>query len=483
MKTASELFQRLENLTIEPIKPFQRQEDYRQSRLVSIIQLVIIVLTIPAIILFRQESPSASEVFIASALINLLAYIIARRGRYRVGAAITILLQAITPLILVFFGGSFAAKEVASSIVATSLTLLIGSLFFPIRLLFVTAAFNMFIIYLMVQGRGLDFASYTTPILLTFVIAVLIIVAARHRDLLEKDRMAALSNANHELEIMQANLEERVADRTQDLQKALDTIQAEHETLLKSERMASLGRLTAGIAHEINTPLAASRAALVEVRNLTDEYLDSLGDPEVNLEDFREIGQETLQSIKLTEDGLERIAGFVRSIKAQMHDAVPRERILFNAVPVIRESLLLVNHSLRAAHCTADLETPSENVEIFGLPGQLSQVITNLVTNAIDASAGADACRIALRLETNDSGIELRVSDQGEGIPEDIQPRIFDLLFTTKPRGSGTGLGLTIVRDIVTNIFGGTIKVVSQVGQGTTFSIHFPYSGEDQNGT
>jgi signal transduction histidine kinase len=289
-------------------------------------------------------------------------------------------------------------------------------------------------------------------------------------------------DSNQKLLNLQASLELRVEERTHELQQANEIIQAEHEELLRTEKMASLGRLTGGIAHEINTPLAASRAALVEIRQLTNEYQNSLDDPQVTLNDHHQIGQELLRSLKLAEGGLEHIAGFVRGIKSQIRDEAPRERVRFNAVPVVQDSLLLINHSLRANHCTATFEPQAENIELYGLPGQLSQIVTNLVTNAIDASAERGGGQINIRLIPQDQAVDLLVSDQGVGISPENLPRIFDLLFTTKASGHGTGLGLTIVRDIMAEVFNGTIEVSSQLQQGTTFTLHFPYQGGNFDG-
>jgi signal transduction histidine kinase len=480
MKSASLFPQGLLNWIVAPAKLIQRQDERRQARLASTIQLVAAVIIFPAIFIFRQESVSASNVLIVFGILNCLAYGVGRTYLYQAAIGLTIFLLAITPVSLAYFGGQFAINEISSIIISNCVFLLVCSLFFSLPILFASFAFNLLSIYLIITIQGMGFSSLAIPIILSFFLSALIIVAAHHRNQLERDRLFELSTANHELEIMQVHLEERVVERTQELQQAFETIQLEHEKLLKSERMAALGRLTAGIAHEINTPLAASRAALVEIRNLITEYLNSLGDSQVTQEDYRVIGQEMFQSLQLTDNGLERIAGFVRGIKTQMRDVVPRERIFFNAVPVIQESLLLVNHALRAANCTASFDSPVKSVMLFGLPGQLSQMVTNLVTNAIDASAENKGGLITLELTSHSAGVDLLVTDQGEGIPAEILPKVFDLLFTTKPTGSGTGLGLTIVRDIMTNVFSGTVDVHSQVGEGTTFTLHFPHSGENQ---
>lgn len=262
--------------------------------------------------------------------------------------------------------------------------------------------------------------------------------------------------------------------RAAELERAYKELKTNQENLLITEKMAVLGRLTAGIAHEMNTPLATVRASLAELDKLTHEYEISLGDSGVTLEDYREITREMRQALQLAQKAAELSASFVRSIKSQIRELTPQERLQFDAVQAIRDSLLLLNHELRRGKCVANFETEAEPVQLFGSPGRLAQVVTNLVVNAIDASARNGGGRITLRLEISAAIITLRVSDQGSGISPEILPKIFNPMFTTKPFGQGTGLGLTIVHDIVTGDFGGSIEVASQPGQGTTFILRFP---------
>ncbi len=278
--------------------------------------------------------------------------------------------------------------------------------------------------------------------------------------------------------IQNARLHQIEKERARELDQAYRTLQANQEKLLVVEKMASLGRLTAGIAHEMNTPLAAVRAALAELGQLGVEYQNSIGDADVSADDHRAIAQEMLHSIQLADNAAARAAGFVRGIKAQTRDLASTERRRFNAVTVIEEALLLLRHALREKNCTATFEPVAENMEMFGSPGRLTQIVTNLITNAIDASADCGGGPIAIHLAPYDHGIELQVSDRGCGIPPENLSKIFDPMFTTKPFGEGTGLGLAIVHDIVTGEFGGTIQVTSQVGQGTTFSVRFPQRKE-----
>jgi sigma-B regulation protein RsbU (phosphoserine phosphatase) len=264
--------------------------------------------------------------------------------------------------------------------------------------------------------------------------------------------------------------------RARQLEEAYRAIQENQEKLLISEKLASLGRLTASIVHEMNTPLAAVRAALVDLGKLVTEYQDSVGDAEVTVDDHGEIGKEMRQTIGLASSAAERAALFVRGIKAQTRDMGPHEGRAFNVVSSIREALLLLGHATRKGNCRAVFEPPAEQIELFGSPVRFSQVVTNLVENAVDASLAKGGGPINVLVTIQDKGLTLEVGDAGTGIPPEVLPRIFEPMFTTKPFGQGTGLGLSIVHDIVTGDFGGSVVVDSQLGAGTTFTVRFPHA-------
>jgi DNA-binding LacI/PurR family transcriptional regulator/signal transduction histidine kinase len=273
----------------------------------------------------------------------------------------------------------------------------------------------------------------------------------------------------HEL----ARLHEVQRERVAELERAHRALRENQEKLLISERMASLGRLTAGMAHEMNTPLAAVRAAVGEMAKLVSEYKASIDTPDVTTSDHHEIAREMEAVAKLADSAAHRVAGFVRGIKAETRDLSSKEFCHFDPVPVIEETLLLLSHAARAANCTVTLKPERPTLDLFGSPSRLAQVVTNLVTNAIDASAEKGGGPIELVLQSWDRGLELRVTDQGAGIAPENLGKIFYPMYTSKPFGVGTGLGLTIVHDIVTGDFNGTIEVESQLGQGTSFVLKF----------
>ncbi len=268
-------------------------------------------------------------------------------------------------------------------------------------------------------------------------------------------------------------LHEAQRERADELERAHAALREHQEKLLLAESMASLGRLTAGMAHEMNTPLAAVRAALGELLLLIDEYRASVDAPDVTPQDHRDIATEMLASAKLADSAAQRVAGFVRSIKAETRDLSSQDHRRFDAVQVIKDALLLLNHAARNANCVIDLQPERQPMELFGSPGRFVQIVTNLVTNAIDASVDKGGGPVTLRLADRDDGLELRVTDCGTGIAPENMARIFEPMYTSKPFGVGTGLGLPIVRDLTTGHFNGTVEVESTLGVGTTFVLRF----------
>jgi signal transduction histidine kinase/DNA-binding LacI/PurR family transcriptional regulator len=278
--------------------------------------------------------------------------------------------------------------------------------------------------------------------------------------------------------LMGARLATQVRARTTELENALQTVEKNQRQLVLSEKMASLGRLTAGIAHEMNTPLSAMRSSLEEVRRLVKEYVDSIGDSSVLPADHQEIAAEMTKAVEIAIRAGDKASGFVRSIKSQTRDMGAKDKQAFDCVKVVEEAILLLSHALRASQSEVDLRIRSRPVRVVGIADRLAQVVTNLVTNAIDAMESNGGGRVTVSVESVRGEIRLAVSDTGCGIPADSLTRIFDPLFTTKPVGKGTGLGLTIIHDIIHGDFGGKVEVESVVGEGTTFTICLPEAKE-----
>jgi signal transduction histidine kinase len=266
------------------------------------------------------------------------------------------------------------------------------------------------------------------------------------------------------------SLERRVAERSLELEISQSRLNA-------SERLASLGQLTAGLAHEVNTPLATAMNGVSQAQGLAAEYRSSIGASGVTEDDHREIAGELEGSLTHVAATLQRLGELIRKMRAQGRN--PNEgAIRFNPVKTSQDALVMLEHAALQAKVELVLEASPElgSLQIHGDPVRFAQVVTNLTQNAIHACEDrrqTGGSRVRLHFTHDADHVTLHVSDNGSGIPEQILSQIFDPLFTTKAAGRGTGLGLAIIKDIVTSHFAGQIDCETQAGIGTTFNVRF----------
>ncbi|MCA9669188.1 MAG: hypothetical protein KC503_26510 [Myxococcales bacterium] len=247
------------------------------------------------------------------------------------------------------------------------------------------------------------------------------------------------------------------------------------QDLVEAEKMATLGRLLAGIAHEINTPLGAVRSN----NDMLDKAIEKF---EAMVESGGEISDRKLRRLlstihNLTETNataLDRITRIVTGLKRYAHRNLEKQNV--DLRDVLEMTLTLVHHELKYRievhqHVSADLP------RISGYPSQLSQVLTNLLVNAAQAIQGKGRIDISMAARDADDGsgreVVITVSDDGPGIPDDVMQRIFEAGFTTKPEGVGSGLGLAISMEILQR-HGGRMEVESEPGKGATFRVILP---------
>ena len=297
------------------------------------------------------------------------------------------------------------------------------------------------------------------------------------------------------LKAANVGLEHRVQERTRELSEALRHLKESEAQLIQSEKMSSLGQMVAGVAHEINTPLAYVKNSLGTVA----DKLPDLGAVIANCEKLlallqsggnanpdelaRQFAQVTAQIAQLKQrrvmdelgslvkDGLYG-TGQMAEIVGNLKDFSRLDRSKVTSFILnegLNSTLLLAKHLLKAVTINKQYgEIPA----IICSPSQINQVFLNLITNAAQAMEGQQgAITIGTRSETG--GVAVEIADNGKGIPPEVLPKIFDPFFSTKEIGKGTGLGLSISYKIVQQ-HGGRITVDSKVGAGTTFIVWLP---------
>jgi two-component system, cell cycle response regulator len=279
---------------------------------------------------------------------------------------------------------------------------------------------------------------------------------------------AAISIQNAHLYHEQTQQADTLREQAVQLQSAYSKLNTQQEQLIVSEKMAALGRITAGIAHEINSPLGGIMNALRTAKGYAEEYRSSIGDPEITSEDHQSIAGDILNALTLAENASTKVAQFVRSIKTQTRPG-EGQKVAFDPAAEVDSTIVLLQHRFKKENVGVYTEL-EKGLVLTGDSAKFALVLQNLISNAIDAYEG-EAGEIWVRLKAVDNATCVEVIDRGCGIPEEIRGRIFDYLFTTKDVGKGTGLGLAMVHSVVTNDFGGQIELDSVVGSGTTFRL------------
>ena len=283
---------------------------------------------------------------------------------------------------------------------------------------------------------------------------------------------SALSRRDADVQLREAA--ERLSHRNEELTNTLDQLRATQDELVRHEKLASLGGLVAGIAHEINTPLGICVTATSHVQSelrqwrawheagtfdttKIDVMLDDLG-----------------VAMHILDNNTRRGAELVRSFKQIAVDQSSGQRRAFDLAEYLDEIVLSLKPKLKHAPCTVHVEC-AVGIWMDSFPGALSQVVTNLIMNALlHAFDGRQGGLIRVEAEAVGKDVVLTISDDGVGMAEADLKRLFDPFFTTKRGNGGTGLGAHIVFNQVTSVLGGTIRVASTPGAGLYVTMRLP---------
>ncbi|MCA9713399.1 MAG: PAS domain S-box protein [Myxococcales bacterium] len=282
-------------------------------------------------------------------------------------------------------------------------------------------------------------------------------------------RERELEAARAELERHSRSLERAVAERTRELSETIRTLREAQRQLVEAEKMAALGGLVAGVAHEINTPVGIGVTAASALAERTRELLATYrggGLKRSALERYLAVAEEASTIILAN---LRRAGELVESFKQVAVDQSAEKQRRFNLKPYLESLLVSLRPQLRRAQHRVELHGDDE-LAVVNYPGALAQVVTNLLMNSLQHAYGeGDRGQITIDCRADDELAWVDYRDDGRGVPNEIAPKIFEPFFTTRRGHGGSGLGLSIAYNLVTQQLGGTIRCERPEGGGARF--------------
>jgi signal transduction histidine kinase len=303
------------------------------------------------------------------------------------------------------------------------------------------------------------------------------------QEALAKERLAKEKEIerNELISQQKVELEEQVTERTAELKQSLEDLRSTQSQLIQSEKMASLGELTAGIAHEIQNPLNFVN----NFSEVNDELISELVEEvdKGNTEEVKTIANDIKQNLEKINHHGKRADAIVKGM-LQHSRAATGQREPTDINKLTDEYLRLAYHGLRAKDKSFNAEIKTDFDETIGkiniIPQDIGRVILNLINNALYAvsekqkqNVNGYEPTVAVSKAKQNGKVEIKIKDNGNGIPKNIVDKIFQPFFTTKPTGQGTGLGLSLAYDII-KAHGGEIKVQTKEGEGSEFIIQLP---------
>ena len=290
------------------------------------------------------------------------------------------------------------------------------------------------------------------------------------RDISERKEAAA------KIQRMNQELEQRVEARTRDLALA-------QEKLVTSEKMAALGNLVAGVAHEINTPLGIGLTATSHLGERLEHYFELYNEGRLTKSQFEEFLELIKESTSMILTNLKRAADLIQGFKQVSVDQSSERRRKFDLGGYLDEILISLKPKLKRLKHEVELECP-EAVEIDSYPGALAQIVSNLVMNSVTHGfEDMEGGRIRIHVRAGAESVILRYMDDGKGMDRAQLEKIYDPFYTTKRGQGGSGLGMNVVYNLATRVLGGSIDCDSSPGGGVRFELEFPrvvYSDVDR---
>ncbi len=293
-------------------------------------------------------------------------------------------------------------------------------------------------------------------------------------------------NKNNEIEILATKFNEMLdtietkakdlEESNEQLEETVDNLKNTQSKLVEAEKMASLGALVTGVAHEINTPVGIGITATSHLMSLASTIRNKYEKNEMSQEEFEEFLKDSSSLTTLSNSNLHRTAAIIKNFKQVTVDQTSEQKRIFNVSEYINVILLSVQNRTKKKNIAIKINC-YKNLEINSYPGLFAQIITNLIINSyIHGFKDTKSGNIVLDILFKDEELTLVYQDNGCGISKENLYKIFDPFFTTNREGGGSGLGLNIIYNIITNNLKGSIKCTSSEQKGVVFDIHIPIS-------
>lgn len=268
--------------------------------------------------------------------------------------------------------------------------------------------------------------------------------------------------------------EEEIQNTNKALNESLETLKKAQSRLVQSEKMAALGDLVAGVAHEISTPLGVGLMSASYLNDSTQKFYDRFISGQLSRSEFEKYSKNAKEAASLVLNNLTQAADLLNSFKQVAVDQSDDEKRVFDLSRYLSEILISLQPKYKRTHHAIAINCP-ETLKINSYPGVFSQIITNLVMNSlIHGFEGIEEGKIVILVTMEDSNVVLQYTDNGVGMNPNIAKKIFDPFFTTKRGQGGSGLGMHIVYNLVTQKLNGQIECTSVPGNGVTFKITIP---------
>lgn len=275
----------------------------------------------------------------------------------------------------------------------------------------------------------------------------------------------------------QTIIEDKLEAARQEAEQALENLQHAQESLIQAEKMASLGSLVAGVAHEINTPLGNSLTITTTIGSSAERISTKVANQALTRHDLNTFISDISEASAILERNLQNAATLVRSFKQAAVDQTSEKQRNFNLKRLVEDVLYTLQPQVKRTGFTFQVEI-DDDLWLTSYPGAIGQIITNCVYNSL-RHGFQDRDHGIIRFATIDADtrhVVFTISDDGCGMSPDVLHHAFDPFFTTKFGQGGSGLGLNLVYNLTTTVLGGTVKIWSEENNGVTLSFTFPYT-------